>query len=391
MGNKERLLIIFFRPPFPLFGGDKIRMFQIMKVLSKIYNIDVLFLNEEKTQQNTISEIKKWATNIFPFDIKKSSFYLNTFKGFFLNRKPLQVNYYTHKIVQDWIDENISNYNLVFCSTIRTTEYVLDKPVFKIVDFIDSISMNYDKAIKNRKIGLWKIMYLIDKKRLRKYERIVLHSFNKNIIISDVDRRHILMKDEKFDIKVIPNSIELNKNNYTIEEQNVISFIGKMDYEPNRVAVVYFSKKVFPYILQKHPDINFNIIGINPTREVKKLSLHKGINVLGYVEDMNQSIIGSKLIVAPMITGAGLQNKILQSMALEKCVVTTSIGAEGLPGVTNKQIVIADNSIKTAERISVLLNNRSMRERIGINARKYVKENFSEDKIETELLKYLLR
>lgn len=391
MKNKEKLLFIFFRPPLPLIGGDKIRMFQNMKALSKIYIIDVLFLNEGKTQHSIISELKKWAENVYPFDINKNKFRFNTLKGFFLNSKPLQVNYFYHKKVQEWIDKNINVYNSVFCSTIRTTEYVLDKPVYKIVDFVDAISMNYEKAVKNRKIGLWKIMYLIDKKRLIKYERRILSSFNKSIIISDVDRRHILQDDQKFDIKVILNSVEIKntQKNIDFKEQNVISFIGKMDYEPNRSAVLYFSKKVFPHILNKHPDIKFNIVGINPTKGVKRLSKNKGVNVLGYVEDINQSIISSRLIVAPMISGAGIQNKILQSMALKKCVVTTSIGAEGLVGVTDKEIVIEDNNIEMADRISYLLNKKTECEEIGINAEEYVNKNFSEDKIEKELLKYL--
>jgi glycosyltransferase involved in cell wall biosynthesis len=93
--------------------------------------------------------------------------------------------------------------------------------------------------------------------------------------------------------------------------------------------------------------------------------------------------------VAPMISGAGLQNKILQAMAFKKCVITTNIGAEGLKGVTSKEIVIEDNTIKMAERISFLLKNKKKRDEIGLSAEKYVKENFSKEKIESEFLKYL--
>ena len=143
MKDRKKLLFIFFRPPFPLIGGDKIRMFQKLKALSKIYDVDVLFLNEEKTKPNIISEIKKWAENVYAFDINKNKFRLNTLRGFLLNRKPLQVNYFYHKKVQKWVDKNITIYDAVFCSTIRTTEYVIDKPIYKIVDFVDAISLNY--------------------------------------------------------------------------------------------------------------------------------------------------------------------------------------------------------------------------------------------------------
>ncbi len=387
--DAKKLLFIFFRPPFPTIGGDRIRMQQNLKLLSKHYNVDVLFLNEEITKEKTILELKKYATNVYYFDFDKKKFYLNTLKGILLNRNPLQVNYFYHNKVQQWVDKNIENYNMVFCNTIRTTEYVKDKTIYKIVDFVDAISMNYEKAFKIKKISLWKLMYRIDKKRVLKYEKQILMIFDKKIIISDVDKNYILNGKSDEDLEVIPNGI-LADGFIEKEEKERISFIGKMNYEPNQTAVIFFVENVFPHVLKKKPDIIFQIVGIKPTKKIKALEKkYKNIIVTGYVEDINIYILQSKLIIASMISGAGVQNKILQSMHLQKCVITTSLGAEGLIGVTDREIVIENNNIQMAKRIIYYLKYDEERKKIGINARRYIENTFSRKIIEDKLRNYL--
>jgi len=386
--DAKKLLFIFFRPPFPAIGGDKIRMLQNLKLLSKHYNVDVLFLNEEITNEKVILEIKKYATNAFSFDLNRKKFYLNTLKGLLLNKNPLQVNYFYHNKVQQWINNNIENYDIAFCNTIRTSEYVKNKSIFKIIDYVDAISMNYEKAFKIKKIGLWKLMYGIDKKRVLKYEREILHSFDKKIIISNIDKDYILNGKNNIDMEVIPNAV-ITDDFIERKEKEVISFIGKMDYEPNQTATIFFVENVFPIILKEFPDITFQIVGINPTKKVKALEKHKNVVITGYVEDINKYISQSKLVVAPMLSGAGIQNKILQSMYFQKCVITTKLGADGLLGVTENEIIIENNKAQLAEKIIYYLENDQARIRIGINAKKYVDNTFSQSIVENKLLSYL--
>ena len=389
MINKPKALFIFFRPPYPYIGGDKIRMHQNLTLLSNKYNIDILFLNEKKTTNETIVNLKKLGQNIINFDISKKQFYFNTFLGLF-NSKPLQVNYYYHKKVQRWIDNNIKNYDVVFCNTIRMAEYVKDKPVFKILDYVDAISMNYKKALKNSSFGLWKLMYYIDNKRLPHYERSLLKKFNKKIIISEVDKKHILKDFPVKEIEIIPNYVFFEDEKTETPSKDVFSFIGKMDYEPNVTAVINFCEKIFPLIKKENPKTQFNIIGYNPNSKVKELNKIKNVNVLGFVSNLDEKIKESKLIVAPMISGAGIQNKILQSLYLEKCVVTTGIGAEGLNKIKNeKEIFIVDDDLKMAEKINLLLKDKTICDKIGVNGKKYVENMFSKEFVTKKLHKYL--
>lgn len=378
---KKKVLAIFFRPPYPPVGGDKIRMYQNLRFLSELYTVDALYINDGSSTEAVHSHIEQWCNRAVRFDMPRSSFFFNTLRGLFLNVKPLQVNYFYHRDIQHWVDKNIDAYEAVFVNTLRTAEYVKDKPVFKIIDFIDAISMNYEKAAQYQKIGVWKLLYTIDKVRLRRYERELLAKFDRHIIISEIDRAHILKDAKNTDLKIVPNAVYLNRETELGTEVNGISFLGKMDYEPNITAVNYFVKEIFAEVRKSIKDAQFNIVGINPTKQVQKLGNIAGVNVLGFVENFEGHIRGSKLIVAPMISGAGIQNKILQAMALEKCVITTELGAEGLPEITNEQLIITESKDEMIRQIVKLYDDASTRHRIGSNAKNYIAAYFDEKRI----------
>lgn len=386
--TKPRLLMIFHRPPYPLIGGDKIRMHQNMKILSKRFELSVLFINDKRTDAYIKESILKIVDHIYVFDFMKYKFYLGTLFGFLLNKKPLQVNYYHFKKVQKWIDKNINSYDLVFCHTIRTAEYVKNKPIFKIIDFVDAISMNYEKAILRTNFGLWKMIYKIDKGRVLKYELKTLKLFDEKIIISEIDKKYILSKcNSPFQINIVQNAVDIKPIRKEIEEDYIV-FVGKMDYEPNVSAVKYFSEDIFPKILEKFPHLEFLIVGANPSEKVKKLEVKPNVKVLGFVENLENIILKSKLVVAPMISGAGIQNKILISMSLKKCVITTKIGAEGLNNLSmeNQPLIIASTKTIFVQKTLELLNNNDKRYKIGLNAYNYVKMHFSFNKVENDLL-----
>ena len=182
----------------------------------------------------------------------------------------------------------------------------------------------------------------------------------------------------------IPNDSSIALHN---KENNII-FVGKMSYEPNIVAVTYFSSQIFPKLKEIFPDLSFTIIGANPDERVRKLTESCGIFVTGFVDSVEPFFQQSTIVVAPMLTGAGIQNKIIQAMSYGCCVATSTIGAEGL-SITNDESAIYNNDSEWVYGLQQLLTNRNIRKEMGTRAREYVKNNLAREIIAEQFWKFI--
>lgn len=191
-------------------------------------------------------------------------------------------------------------------------------------------------------------------------------------------------------IHTVGNKVDIPKDDdvakHTVDNQ--IIFVGKMSYEPNVVAVTYFANFIFPKLKEIIPDLRFTIIGANPDNRVYKLREISGVEITGFVDSVEPYFQNSTIVVAPMLTGAGIQNKIIQAMSYGCCVATTSIGAEGL-SIENNEIAIFGNEQDWIEGLSILLKNRDLRREMGVKARNYVIEHLSNNIIAKQFWNFI--
>lgn len=187
----KKILFISSRPIYPIMGGDQIRTAQQLEFLVQRYKVDVICQTEEPVKEDMIRKYVPTINNVTYFVSSKWMNYLHTLR-FLFNHLPMQVNYYYDYRIKKYINRHLSEYDFVFCNNIRTAEYVRTlRKVKKVIDFVDAISMNYEKAAKVAK-GLKKIIYKIDYKRCVRYEQSVLSLFDRCAVISEVDRDYIL-------------------------------------------------------------------------------------------------------------------------------------------------------------------------------------------------------
>lgn len=374
----KKVLFISTRPPFPLYNGSAIRTFQAIKFFyESSYIVDILYLTTQNDNAITNQGLKQYCRNIYTFKISTFKSYLKVIWGFLSNRKPLQVNYYYFKSIEKIFLQNVSDYDIIFYNNIRTAEYLKHIGSYKIMDFVDAISMNYEKAI-SRKGGLWHYIYRIDHQRCLKYEREILACFDKCMIISEIDRSYILYNKCPYEISVIENYVRLHEDTINHKDKNYnIVFVGTMNYEPNISAVNYFVDKIYPSLLERYPQLKFYIVGNRPSKEVLKLA-SKNILVTGFVDDVWEYLKKSAVVVIPMISGAGIQNKILEAMSIGGCVVTTPIGFEGLKHDEGAPLVVHSEEDMIV-KISSLLDSVELRTIMGNKAKQYIAENYSEN------------
>lgn len=184
------------------------------------------------------------------------------------------------------------------------------------------------------------------------------------------------------DVYVVGNKVDIPADILTSKHENegILLFVGKMDYEPNVIAVTTFAERVLPRLLVIYPNLQFQIVGAHPDKRVQRLANNVNIQVTGFVDSLEPYFQRATIVIAPMLTGAGIQNKIIQAMSYGCCVVTTSIGAEGLTIIHN-EIAVWDDEDEMVNGLTMLLSNREKRMETGKAARQYVIDNLSPEVI----------
>ncbi|MGM9838208.1 MAG: glycosyltransferase [Paludibacteraceae bacterium] len=376
--TRLKILVINAKSPIPVIDGAAIRSMQMIRMLSERYDVDLVYTCKDSLKVRDEGILYRYCKNVVSFTTTQSGMVLRGLLGYF-STKPLQCNYFYSKEAQSYIDSVLSEYAFVYCNNLRAAQYVLGRKCVKIIDYVDALSMNY-KGASSKANWLWKVIDNIEYRRLVRFEQRILQEFDGHLIISPIDCEAILSDagaiGAKKTIHVVNNSIELYDCVPQPDSEDIV-FVGSMYYMPNIVASTYFAEEVLPLILQKEPNSKFYIVGAKPSARVRKLaSTH--VIVTGFVEDPKVYLCNASVVVVPMLTGAGVQNKILEAMSMGCCVVTTPIGVEGLDGVRDKDdIYICKDAREMAQCVVTLMHDKDLRERIGRNAHTYIERNLS--------------
>lgn len=391
--DEKRILYLAFRFPFPLTDGYRIRVYNYCRCLKNIgYKVDLLFIYEdEKEYVLFLEEVKDVFENIIPIKLNKFEKIKNLLTSL-LKLESLQENIFLTSKGKKYVQENYKNYDKVFISYIRMYKYVDKLQCYKILDYTDSLAYHYDKA-RYEAHGIWKLIYSYEFEKIKKIEKNLLKKIDKALITSPIDKEYILLNiiNPKSEIEIFPQAINEKLFSYTenIEknrDKKIIIFIGKLDYYPNEDAVLYFSEEVLP----KLNNVEFQVIGINATEKIKKLEdENSNIKILGFLEDPYQVIKNADLMVAPIRIGGGIQNKILEGMALGKTVITFEERIKPMVNIKNYEEIIGVKNTEEFIEIINKLTEKNLKE-IGIKAQEFIKNNYTWKIIEENLKKIIL-
>jgi len=297
-------------------------------------------------------------------------------------RTPLQVAYYRHKGLRKRALELMPEHEGVLAHLIRVGDMIKDAPGAKFLEMTDAISLNYERIRSTRvsKNDLRAWIYSFEVNRLRVYEEAIVDHFDHSFLVSDIDRRHLFgSRPERLSrVSVVSNGVALETLPYQFDTGGRdIVFIGNMLSLQNFDAATYMSSEVLPLIRRTRTDVRLRLIGrIRPNQAVQ-LSSFDGVDVSGEVADVAVAARGGAVGVCPLRLGAGVQNKVLEYMALGLPTVTTTIGLEGFDALHERDLMVADQTEALATAILKVLNDRNFAELIAINARQYVEAKHS--------------
>ena len=375
-----RILFIADKVPYPIYNdGGTLMNYHLLKFLN--HNHIVHFISFAR--DNLPDDFLKHICNTSILVNKKIRLTkIHTLLSFIKQNPPFYNNKSTGftKNINDLIKNN--KYDLIFIDSIFMDVYgsEINHPN-KIISLHDSLSLLYLTFYKKSNNIFHKLYYGYCNFIYKKKELQILKTYKKCLFVSSKDINYLKNKSSLSvnNSFVIPNGVNqqlIDKPLKDSKDERRIVFTGVMDYKPNIDAVLFFVDKIFPLILIKNPKVIFSIVGKNPTKEIQELK-SSNIKVTGFVEDISEYILNSTVYVSPLVSGAGLKNKILEAMALRTPIVATSISLDGIAIEDNIHVLRKDNPKEFADSVCLLLNNEKLRNKLVSKSYELVLNKYS--------------
>lgn len=373
--HKAHLLVVLSRFPYPLEKGDKLRSFYQLKELSKEYRITLVAITDRSISEDQLNIVNKYCDKIVLGKINTLSKFVNIVIAFF-NGRPLQTGYFFRQNIKNKIKSivELDNPNHIYCQLIRTSEYVKNiHHISKTIDYMDALSSGIKRRINQQPFySRW--IYRMEANKLSKYERHIFDYFENHTIISEQDRL-LIQHPNQNEITCIPNGIDSSfYEPMNRKEEFDFVFVGNLSYPPNIDAVKYIIQEILPEL----DSPTFLVSGATPHSSLSKICKStEGITLTGWVNDIRSSYVNGKIFLAPMMIGTGMQNKLLEAMALQTPCITTSLANNAIKAKANSEILVGDTKEELIQHCKDLLSNPSKRKEIGVNAHKMVEDKFS--------------
>jgi sugar transferase (PEP-CTERM/EpsH1 system associated) len=381
------LLFLAHRVPYPPNKGDKLRSFHILKYLANKYDVCLgAFIDypEDWRYVDTLKEICR-DTCFVALDPRRAKW--RSLRGF-ATSVALTLPYYHNAKLQTWVDSIVGGYGVkyivVFSSAMA--QYVirfLPGGVRSVIDFVDVDSDKW-RQYANSKHWPMSWLYRREYARLLTYERHVASKFDTSVFVSEAEAMlfKTLAPEVADRVIHINNGVDTDYFSCAQEYSNpydpgekVLVFTGAMDYWANVDAVCWFASEVFPTVRIHIPEARFYVVGTRPVAAVRKLAREPGVRVTGNVQDVRPYLAHAKAAVAPLRLARGVQNKVLEAMAMGKPVLATTAAMDGIKICDGSERYITDHSSNMTELAIELLTEGDVFS-AGLHGRECVLANY---------------
>jgi glycosyltransferase involved in cell wall biosynthesis len=377
--KKPQLLLIGSRVPYPLTSGERHQGFHLAQRLSHHFDLHLIYLAAQQHNADAERELAPFAKSLRIFPVSPWAQRIHALRALF-GKEPLQVAYCFFDEIQQEVDRLLPTMDVAVCNLIRTARYLKGRPIPRVLHISDSIGLNYRNSITQTSSPLWRAIYRIESTRLLAYEQDCVADFGRTLFFNAEEMAFFGRPDRTRWVPFGAGGPLLSRPLPKMES-NAIAFLGKMDYQPNVDAVLWFCQHVLPLLSR---DLTFWVVGAQPSESILALpKKHPNVQVTGFMDDPYSLLGECAAMVAPMQTGAGIQTKILEAMAMGLPVVATSRAAKPITGAKpGRQIWVADSPEEIATAIRSLLADSDCRSAMGSEARSLIASTFTWDAYE---------
>lgn len=388
MDVRPPLLYLVHRIPYPPNKGDKLRSFHILRHLARSYRVYLGTFVDRAEDAPHVETLREWCADVCAIPLSPVRTRLASLRGL-LSGEALSLPYYRSRRLRNWVDGAVRSQGIrrAVAFSGPMAQY-LDHAGFdrRVVDFCDVDSAKWSDYAGAR---AWPLSWLYRREgaRLLAFEREVAAATDASIFVTDAEADLFRRAAPEVSGRVVamPNGVDAEFFSPDAGHANpypaggsVVVFTGAMDYWPNVDAVVWFVQDILPLLQRSRADLRFCIVGMNPAPAVLALA-GPSVVVTGGVPDVRPWIAHAQVVAAPLRIARGIQNKVLEAMAMARPVVVSASSATGLAGEPGHDFDVAGTAHEFAARISALLGDPERATRMGTCARARVLAAYSWD------------
>jgi glycosyltransferase involved in cell wall biosynthesis len=386
-----KILILSHFVPYPPHGGAIQRNYNLFRAAAAAHEVHLLTFTQRKRLptkaklDECVAACRKIFKNVTVLELPTEYSSLRWYSLLLFNLfslTPYSIwKFHTRQMVtklRNLIDSG--GFDLVHVDTIALAEYInylgATPAVLNHHNIESSLML---RRGHNENNPIVKLYILMQGWKLRRYEKKMASRFSMNIMVSELDKAELISFCPTAKADVVPNGTDID---YYLPldhpQTNTLIFTGSMTWYPNRDAMIFFCREVFPIIKQQIPDVQMLVIGSMPPKEVTDAAAKEpAIKVLGWVDDIRELVATSAVYVVPIRVGGGTRLKILDAMAQGKAIVSTTVGCEGIEVTPDVNILVGDSPAEFAAKVVTLLHDQPLRQRLQNNARKFVEDYYA--------------
>ena len=388
----REILFLAHRVPWPPDRGDKIRSFHILNKLKTLAPVNVGAFADD-ARDMACAEAERAGLASLHAELRDKPQWLAGVEAL-AKDKPVSLTSFGSRTMQDWVDDQLATGRIshIFVFSGQMAQYVpADFNGRLVMDFVDVDSAKFESYAGEgpRSTGgaFMRWINAREGKKLAAFEAEIASRADASLFVSEAEAALFRARSGADNVSGVGNGIDTvfydpassYKKLHPVFPDPLIVFTGQMDYRPNIEAVSDFAHNAMPLIRAKHPETTFAIVGRNPTEAVSALSALPGVQVTGAVDDVRTWLAGADVVVAPLRIARGIQNKVLEAMAMAKPVVASTAAAEGINAKNKVHFHIAKSVADEAKIVSELLSDVDARMKLGAAARAHVMAHYGWD------------
>lgn len=387
MNEKGEILFLCHRIPFPPDRGDKIRSWNLLKAAARIAPVHVGCFADDARDMGFAADMAQ-ITASQCVAMRDRSRPVAVIDGL-IRRQPMLVALYEKPELRRWVASVLKDRPIraILAYSVQMAHFLPEKlpeDVRFMMDFVDFDSAKY-AAYGAGQRGLMGWVHRREGRVLHDYERMVTRRADISVFVSEAEAAMFRRAGgvEGRPIAALDNGVKLDyfhpDGDFAAIEapgRPLLIFTGQMDYRPNIEAVESFAHRIFPAVRAVHPKAVFAIVGRNPAPQVEALKALSGVVVTGGVPDVRGWLAAADCVVAPLRIARGIQNKVLEAMAMGRPVVASPQAAEGIDATAGEHLLVPENISREAETILRLLADPAKGAALGQAARRRVEERY---------------